>query len=274
MPPKLRGSDTLSSSVTQQRDTDEETPVDDSSKIVTELKAFISGEIAPLQMGISSIRADIKDLNSSIQQITSDVANLSTRVDSIEPDILKMKIFDNEQEQRGRASSMRFFDVPAPSDMDSFETTSYVFTHIIKPALNHAVLDEVLASVPPVELVCEFGHFLGQAPPNQPPGAAPTSAKPRTIIVKFMSRHWKGIFCRYKQRAFDSYNRAHGAKAFAHDDLTKVNMDFLKKFKSHSRVEKLFYRGGMRLILKSDPTKTLRVHNPFSTTIEDSIIQP
>lgn len=276
MPPKVRAQ--LAS---LSRDSEDEGDSSDAStgsadpfaRVVSELKKYMDDKLEPINQGISVIQSDIKSIDTQLKQNTVEIESLKSRVTVLENDAIRSKIFENNQEQRARAASMRFFNILAPADSDNIATTKYVYDHVIKPAFDLASREGVMSSVPPVELACEYGHFLGQAPPPLPPGSV-TTTKTRPIILKFSSRHLKSIFCKYKQRVLDDYDRVHKVKSKAFDDLTKTNLDFINRFKVRPDIKKVFYRNGLKMILSNDPSSVLRVHNPFALDTNEATVSP
>lgn len=270
MPPKKPPPSATSSSTT-----DEETSQSSFTQQFKELtqqyndiKLLISSECGSLRSSIDSLRVDVQQIRDDTAQIQLDLENARSEITVINSDILKEKIKTNDLEQRDRARSVRIFgfSLGASPALDSSDTASLVYQQLIKPAMQHAVSEGILESVPALYAVVEFGHPLS-APPPPPPGSPPVH---RVIIVKFMSRFLKATFFRFKRRVLSDHNLRHNSKVSVVDDLTKVNMSAIKRLKSLPDVNSVFYSGRLRLTLVADPERTINITNPYGLTVQDA----
>lgn len=241
-----------------------------------ELRAFISSENVKLQQqneglqqSVDSLRDDIQLLRESAAQNQQDIQTIQTATNTNSKEILKLKIINNDLEQRERSRTVRFFDLPN-TVRDGFDTAKIIYTDILQPAFVRAHQDSVIEDVPALLQAVEYAHPLS-SPPPRPPGSPPVRP---VIILRFTSRFYKNTFLRYKKRVLEDFNRQRGCTARVYQDLTKINLSAINRLKLLPDVHSVFYSGHLKLCTSSDPDRTQRVLNPFAESLQDALTSP
>lgn len=265
----------------------------------SDLKNFIRSENSVLKASINAIRSEISEMRSDIVRLQNDVIEVKTdcikindevievktdcikindqvtelqdQVTTLDRELLRSRIQANSFEQREKECSMRFLGFPAPDNGDS-QPSDYLYTTILKPTLSLAVQAGDLESVPACSAVLESCFFLGQRAAPQPPGSFIRN-RPRVIKVKFTNASFKAMFCKLKRQVLEKFNRDNGLNCKVLDDLTKVNLDCIKRLKDLAGVSKVFFRHELKLV-KENQTRAWRILNPFADNIESALAAP
>ena len=148
-------------------------------------------------------------------------------------------------EQRGRNNHIRIFGlkVDAETSASSLNTADFVYSKILKPILNIAVLKKKLAEIPKPLSLIEYCHTMPA--PKKAPGSTP-------IIVKLHSRLMRQLIFRHKKEFFSAQRNIEGC--FISEDLTAESYRLLKDLKPNPLVLKAWSLNGR---LKSD-TNTVK----------------
>lgn len=231
---------------------------------------------------LSKTNDKIDHLSEIIKSNQSQIEVLSAECESLQYKCTNLSIRSNEAEQRERNRGMRIinFKVPDEIQRDSILTQRYVYDKILHSIFEKAVADNLIDNIPQVNHILEYGHILPlkpiaiELPPGHPRSKAP-EIKP--VIIKFLSRNFKEICCRYKKVVLDDLNAANGTQIRMYDDLTRVNSSCIRRLKSDPSINKDSVHalmGRIRYKLKDEPTVWKYVVNPLSVDVAEMSVHP
>ena len=171
-------------------------------------------------------------------------------------DFKKFYSLIDKREQYARNWSIRINNLVVPLELISRLGLSLAVMYtayrtLIGPVLlktinNWRGLDGFLPRrVPDLLDLLENGHFLGDTQKVQGSGVD----KPRTIIIRFISRWWRNLFLKNKRKYLPKPSHAECVKYrisyyFVTPDLTKLNFKYLMCLKHDSRVKSTWTQDG------------------------------
>ena len=240
----------------------------------------------PSDKDLLDISNFLKTKNISIESLKDLLSVLSEKNNdstyrSVSTTDLELKV--NENQQYARNWSIRLHNVPVPTDLISQAGEDMACMHtaykkVIYPVLATLVVDPdnwrpgLLTEVPNCLTLLSNAHHVGKE----------IEGKPRTIIVRFISRYFRNLFLKQKFDKMPQPSLAEVAQGIqfyaAYPDLTSRNHRYLMDLKKEERVKSAWaFDGHIKFTLKTDRAFAAAAANPVKPKVyrvEDIRVSP
>ena len=235
-----------------------------------------------MKMCFSSFQAQIKEINDRMpaieeikqvfhNQVAAQLKETNVKIESFAESnkailgrIEAMELSNNHQEQRSRNQSIRITNFKLGDNTNAVDCSVQLYTRLIRPAMEEALKNKSLKSIPQVFEVIEYSHPL-RTNGNKIP----------VVIARLTSRLFKLIFHRNKNAILNKLSTESGLTIKVYDDLTQPNLACIHRLYEDEAVEKAWsVSGQLKYTLKSNTRVVLTVTNPFADSIFNMTKQP
>jgi len=235
-----------------------------------------------MKMCFSSFQAQIKEINDRMpaieeikqvfhNQVAAQLKETNVKIESFAESnkailgrIEAMELSNNHQEQRSRNQSIRITNFKLGDNTNAVDCSVQLYTRLIRPAMEEALKNKSLKSIPEIFEVIEYSHPL-RTNGNKIP----------VVIARLTSRLFKLIFHRNKNAILNKLSTESGLTIKVYDDLTQPNLACIHRLYEDEAVEKAWsVSGQLKYTLKSNTRVVLTVTNPFADSIFNMTKQP
>ena len=214
---------------------------------------------------------EVLDLLNFMKEYKLDIDNLKLLIteasrENFSRKLSELDLYCNNNEQYNRNWSIRVYGIYIPMDLIRRHGLDAACMIQVYNRLIYPVLSKKLDVVPGCFELLSNGHFVGEAMNN----------KPRTVIIRFISRHMRNLFLGGKFNSLPKPTTAEvtmGIKYFAaYPDLTNRNHQYLMALKADGRTKSSWaFDGSLRFVLNGDPSENVNFVEDIRITASETI---
>ena len=238
----------------------------------SDLLIEVSNKLSILTEKMEGMEENMASMKALLSTTTKENLTLKSQLHKQNHEIDLLKNSLNERDTYARSWSMRVLNVPLHPDVETNTRVvmDTVYTSLLKPILEGAILKGEISSYPSCETLLETAHILP---------CKPDSTKP--IQVRFYSRYWRSLIFRHRKEFAPRETSENTAPARGQagskksrmmhpffEDLTSATFKQLKTIKLHQDVSSAWtVNGTIRFKVKDLDTifKVSSIHQ----TVED-----